>query len=123
MALGGLQHCSVHLPAGLTGKVSGAEIARPPWGLVALDQAGFVELDLLTAEAPDTLALLQGLRHSIARDRPALLLLLRDDGSERAGVNALLAELGYDTDTVFPRSPRALLGLHPSRRAELAWFV
>ena len=123
VALGGLQHCSVHLPAGLTGKVSSAEIARPPWGLVALDQAGFIELDLLTAEAPDTLALLQGLRHSIARDRPAMLLLLREDGSERTGVLALLAELGYDTDTVFPRSPRALLGIHPSRRAELAWFV
>lgn len=123
VALNALANCTVHLPAGLAGKVSADGVARAPWSLAALDDAGFIELDLVTAEVPDTAALLNGLRHTLARDRPPILLLLREDGSDRAAVSGLLTALGYSMETIFPRSPRAVLCTHPSRRGEMAWFV
>lgn len=124
-ALNALDHLTVHLPQGAPGALAEAanSVARGPWPLSGLDEAGFIELDLVVTDADDTLALLQGLQHTLLRDRPLLLLQLLPDGSDRAPVGALLAGLGYGMEAIFPRSPRVVLAAHPSRRSEIAWFV
>jgi hypothetical protein len=66
---------------------------------------------------------LHGLQHTLARDRPLLLLQLRADGSERTCVGELLAAWGYSMEMIFPRTPRVVLCAHASRRGEIAWFV
>lgn len=123
--LNALQTVNVHLPLGEVGTLQEAasDVARAPWPLTALDEAGFIELDLVVTDVDDTTALLQGLRHTLARDRPLLLLQLRPEGSDRAAVGELLAGLGYTMEAIFPRTPRAVLAAHPSRRGEIAWFV
>lgn len=123
-ALNGLANVTQHLPrpAGTPPAEAAAVVARAPWTLATLDDAAFIELDLVTLAVDDTATALRGLVHALARDRPPLLLQLAADGSDRAAVVSVLAELGYPLDAVFPRTPRAALAVHPSRRAEMAWF-
>ena len=69
-------------------------------------------------------ALLHGLRHTIARDRPLVLLQQpgRDD-TQTAALRALLEPIGYTLEAIFPRSPQALLAVHAERRGAIDWFL
>jgi predicted GH43/DUF377 family glycosyl hydrolase len=122
-ALGGLAALTVHLPKGMTGALAEAAgaVARAPWPLTALDEAGFAEVDLLLVDAPEPAAVVRGLARTIARDRP--LLLLFAEVAERGALAEVLAGLGYGLEAIFPRSPRALLCRHPSHRAAMAWYL
>lgn len=126
-ALNALGNVTVHLPHGAApaGALheAAAAVARAPWAASALDAAGFAAVDLITIDSDDCAALLAGLRHTVERDLPVLLLQTAADGSDRAHIGALLAALGYTMEAIFPRTPRALLCVHPTRRAALAWFV
>ena len=130
-ALNGGANITVHLPKGLrttpaaaawaatvgtTGTTSttaalgaaAAAVARPPWSLATLDDAGFIELDLVVISADDIAAVLHGLAHTIARDRPLLLLLAAADGSDSQPMGHALDALGYVRVATVPRSPGAV---------------
>ncbi len=122
VALNGRVNVEVHLPQTVAA-ASPLPVARPPWGLASLDEAGFVDLDLVITDCENTQTVLTGLRHTLARDRPLLMLKLRPDGSEHAAITAWLADQGYSQAATFPRSPGVMLAAHASRRDEIAWFV
>lgn len=122
LAANGLQNVTLHRPPGVPAR-AGCPAARAPWALTALDEAGFTEVDLLHIDTPDPVAVLRGLQHTLQRDRPAMLLNLSTDATERAAVETQLQALGYGMESLFPRTPRAALALPAERREQWRWFV
>jgi hypothetical protein len=89
-----------------------------------LDDRGLADVDLLKIDVQGfEIPVLRGATRTINASRPVILIEVRDDAERRQKVGAVMQELGYSFQFLFPLSPELAFCLPHERRVDFAWFV
>jgi len=89
-----------------------------------LDDRGLEDVDLLKIDVEGfEIPVLRGATRTIQTSRPVILIEVWDNVQRRQQVGALMQELGYSFQFLFPSSPELTLCLPRERQADFAWFV
>ncbi len=103
---------------------AGADGGQDSLPVEMLDARGLTDVDLLRIDADGCeVPVLCGSVRTIATSRPVILIDLRNDNARRKDVQAVLDELGYGLEFLFPLASRQALCLPQERRDDYRWFM
>jgi FkbM family methyltransferase len=89
-----------------------------------LDDRGLTDVDLLKIDVEGfEIQVLRGAARTIAASRPVILIEVWVDGARRRAVEAVMSEMGYSLEFLFPASPELAVCLPHERRHEYRWFI
>jgi FkbM family methyltransferase len=89
-----------------------------------LDDRHLSDVDLLKIDVEGfEIPVLRGARDTIAASRPVILIEVWTDAERRDRVKAVMDEMDYCFEPIFPMSPELVLCLPRERRQSFAWFV
>jgi len=89
-----------------------------------LDDRGLTDVDLLKIGVEGfEIEVLRGAARTIATSRPAIFIKVRGDVSRRRDMQAVMIEMGYSLEFLFPLSPAWAVCLPHERRHEYHWFI
>ena len=89
-----------------------------------LDDRGLTDVDLMKIDVEGfEIQVLRGARQTIAASRPVILIEVWTDPARRQNVKAVMDEMNYTFEPLFPLSPELVLCLPQERRQSFAWFI
>ena len=89
-----------------------------------LDDRGLTDVDLMKIDVEGfEIPVLRGARKTIAASRPVILIEVWTDAERRSKVKAVMDEMDYTFEPLFPLSPELVLCIPQERRDSFSWFI
>jgi FkbM family methyltransferase len=89
-----------------------------------LDDRGLTDVDLMKIDVEGfEIPVLLGAKQTINMSRPVILMEIWEDSARRSRVQAVLHDLAYTAEYLFPFSPELAVCFPRERRHEYSWFV
>jgi FkbM family methyltransferase len=89
-----------------------------------LDDRGLSDVDLLKIDVEGfEIPVLRGAIRTIGASRPVILIEVWVDAQRRHNVQAVMDELNYSFEFIFPSAPKLAICLPRERRHEYNWFI